>query len=176
MTKVKKKEKTIFHKILEVLSSIFAVIVIIASLFTLVFRVIFRVEVVKFFGYSGLVILTGSMEPTYHPGDVIFIHEQKDYNEGDVITFHQRGIIVTHRIKEKSGETFTTQGDANNSSDEPIALSDIEGKVVGSISRIGSVILFLQTPAGIISLVVVLISLEVFFAAKRKSVENEKTL
>ena len=172
MAKVKKEEKTVFHKVLEVLSSIFAVIVICASVFTLVFRVIFKVEVVKMFGYSGLVILTGSMEPVYHPGDVIFIHEQKDYEVKDVITFHQRGMIVTHRIKEKSGDTFTTQGDANNSADEPIKLADIEGKVVGSVASIGKFILFLQTPAGIISLLVVLVSLEVFFAAKRKSVEE----
>ncbi len=172
MAKVKKEEKTVFHKILEVLSSIFAVIVICASLFTLVFRIIFKVEVVKIFGYSGLVILTGSMEPVYHPGDVIFIHEQKDYKVKDVITFHQRGMIVTHRIKEKSGDTFTTQGDANNSADEPIKLTDIEGKVIRSVPRVGKLILFLQTPAGIVALLVVLGSLEVFFAAKRKSVEE----
>lgn len=178
MAKVKEKkvevqEKTLFHKILEVLSSIFAVIVIAASLFTLVFRIIFKVEVVKIFGYSGLVILTGSMEPVYHPGDVIFIHEQKDYEVKDVITFHQRGMVVTHRIVGKDGENFTTQGDANNSSDEPIKLSDIEGKVVGSVGGVGKVILFLQTPAGIIALLVVLVSLEVFFAARRKMVEEE---
>lgn len=178
MAKVKEKkvevqEKTLFHKILEVLSSIFAVIVIAASLFTLVFRIIFKVEVVKIFGYSGLVILTGSMEPVYHPGDVIFIHEQKDYEVKDVITFHQRGMVVTHRIVGKDGENFTTQGDANNSSDEPIKLSDIEGKVVGSVGGVGKVILFLQTPAGIIALLVVLVSLEAFFAARRKMVEEE---
>ena len=175
MAKASKKgvqEKTVFHKILEVLSSIFAVIVIGASVFTLVFRIIFKVEVVKIFGYSGLIILTGSMEPVYHPGDVIFIKEQKNYNVQDVITFHQRGMIVTHRIVGKDNETFTTKGDANNSSDEPIQLSDIEGKVVGSIGKVGRVILFLQAPIGIITLLVVLVSLEVFFAAKRKMVEE----
>ena len=169
----KEPEKTVFHKILEVLSSIFAVIVIIACVFTLVFRIIFKVEVVKIFGYSGLVILTGSMEPVYHPGDVIFIHEQKDYKVNDVITFHQRGMIVTHRIVKKNGNEITTKGDANNSADEAIQLSDVEGKVVGSVGYVGKIILFLQTPAGIIALLVVLISLEVFFAAKRKMVEEE---
>lgn len=179
MAKAKKKkakvqEKTLFHKILEVLSSIFAVIVIGASLFTLVFRIIFKVEVVKIFGYSGLIILTGSMEPVYHPGDVIFIHEQKDYEIKDIITFHQRGMIVTHRIVGKDGETFTTQGDANNTSDEPIQLSDIEGKVVGSVGRVGKAMLFLQTPIGIVALLVVLVSLEVFFVARRKMVEEDE--
>ena len=172
MAKVKKEEKTLFHKIMEVISSIFAIIVICACLFTLIFRIIFKVEVVKIFGYSGLVVLTGSMEPAYHPGDVIFIHEQKDYTVSDVITFHQRGMIVTHRIVGKEGQTYTTQGDANNSSDEPIQITDIEGKVIGRIGGVGKVILFLQTPAGIIALLVVLISLEVFFAARRKMVEE----
>ena len=170
--KKQEKQKTVLHKILEVLSSIFAVIVIGASLFTLVFRIIFKVEVVKIFGYSGLIILTGSMEPVYHPGDVIFIHEQKDYKVRDIITFHQRGMIVTHRIVGKDGDTFTTQGDANNTADEPIKLSNIEGKVIGRVKKVGRVILFLQTPAGIISILVVLVSLEVFFAARRKMVEE----
>lgn len=165
-----KPQKSVFHKVLEVISSIFAVIVILVSLFTLVFRIIFKVEVVKIFGYSGLIILTGSMEPVYHPGDVIFIHEQKDYEINDVITFHQRGMIVTHRIVGKDETTFTTQGDANNASDPAINLSDIEGKVIGSIGGIGRIILFLQTPAGILALLVTLGSLEVFFAARRKMV------
>ena len=173
---MKKKQtvenKTLFHKILEVLSSIFAIVVIIICVGTLIFRMIFKIEVIKIFGYSGLVILTGSMEPNYHPGDVIFIKEQKDYNVRDVITFHQRNMIVTHRIIEKDGTTFTTQGDANNSADTPIQLSDIEGKVIGRVGGVGKVILFLQTPGGIISILVVLISLEVFFAAKRKLVEE----
>ncbi|MBQ4633952.1 MAG: signal peptidase I [Bacilli bacterium] len=165
------EEKTVFHKILEVLSSIFAVVVILVCLGTLVFRMIFKIEVIKIFGYSGLVILTGSMEPNYHPGDVIIIKELADYAVRDVITFHQRNMIVTHRIVEKNGTTFVTQGDANNAPDTPIQLTDIEGKVIKRIGGVGNVILFLQTPAGIMSILVVLISLEVFFAAKRKLAE-----
>ena len=173
MNKGKKiQKKSTFHKVLEVLSSIFAVIVICVSLFTLIFRVIFKVQVIKIFGYSGLIILTGSMEPTYHPGDIIFIKEQKDYFVDNVITFQQRGMIVTHRIIGKDGETFVTKGDANNSADTPINLSDIYGKVIASIPKVGRVILFLQKPIGIVTLVVILISLEVFFATKRKMVEG----
>ena len=173
MNKGKKiQKKSTFHKVLEVLSSIFAVIVICVSLFTLIFRVIFKVQVIKIFGYSGLIILTGSMEPVYHPGDIIFIKEQKNYFVDDVITFQQRGMIVTHRIIGKDGETFVTQGDANNSADTPINLGDIYGKVIASIPKVGRVILFLQKPIGIVTLVVILISLEVFFATKRKMVEG----
>lgn len=168
----KAEKPSVLHKILEVFSSIFAVIVIGVCAFTLVFRIIFKVEVVKIFGYSGLVILTGSMQPTYYPGDVIIIKELKDYNVGDPITFHQRNMIVTHRIVAKDGEKFTTKGDYNNSSDEPIELKDIEGKVIKRIPKVGKVILFLQTPAGVISVLVVLIALEVFFDAKRKMVEE----
>ena len=168
----KKEEKTIGRKILEIFSSILAIIVILASLFTLVFRVIFKVEVVKLFGYSGLIVLTGSMENAYHPGDLIFIKEQNTYEVNDVITFHQKGMIVTHRIVEKNGEKYITKGDANNTSDSEIELADIEGRVIGSISKVGNFILFMQTPAGIVAILVILISLEVFFAAKRKMVEK----
>ncbi len=173
MAKKKKKaepKKTVFHKILEVLSSIFAVIVICVCLFTLVFRIIFKIKVVKIFGYSGLIILTGSMEPTYHPGDLIFIREQKDYKVRDTITFHQHGMIVTHRIIKKDGTKFITQGDANNTADEPIQLSDIEGKVIRRVGGVGKAILFLQSAPGILAVLVTLILLEVFFAARRKMV------
>lgn len=173
MTKKQKtEEKSLFHKILEVLSSVLAVIVILVCAVTLVFRMIFKIEVIKIFGYSGLIILTGSMEPNYHPGDVIFIKEQKDYFVKDVITFHQRNMVVTHRIVEKDGTTFTTQGDANNSADTPIQLTDIEGKVIARVGKVGNFILFLQRPIGIISLLAVLISLEAFFAVKRKMVQE----
>ncbi len=167
-----KQQKKFFQRMMEILSSIFAVIVIIVCLGTLVFKIIFKVEVIKIFGYSGLIVLTGSMEPNYHAGDVIIIKELEDYNVRDVITFHQRNMIVTHRIIKKEGTTFTTQGDANNSSDEPIQLSDIEGKVIRRIGKIGSIILFAKTPMGIISLLTVLIALEIFFAAKRKMVQQ----
>ena len=167
-----KQEKKFFQRLMEILSSVFAVIVILACLGTLVFKMIFKIEVIKIFGYSGLVVLTGSMEPNYHAGDVIIIKEQKDYYVRDVITFHQRNMIVTHRIVEKDGTTFTTQGDANNSSDESIQLTDIEGKVIRRIGKIGSVILFVKTPMGIISLLTILIALEIFFAAKRKMMQQ----
>lgn len=176
MTKMDKKKvadaKEILYQIFEFVSGVLAAAVIATSLFTLVFRIIFKVEVVKIFGYSGLIILTGSMEPSYYPGDVIFIKEQNEYDVNDVITFHQRGMIVTHRIVDKKGIFYQTQGDANNVADERIKINDIEGKVVGSISKIGRIILFLQTPLGIAALVVVLVSLEIYFAARRKMVEQ----
>lgn len=178
MSKKKKTKnnggKTLFHKILEIISSIFAVIVILVCAFTLIFRMIFKVEVVKIFGYSGLIILTGSMEPNYHPGDIIFIKEQKDYFVNDVITFHRKDLnmIVTHRIIEKDGMSFKTKGDANNSADDKmISLEDVEGKVIARVGGVGNFIIFLQSPMGIFSILIVLVSLEVFFAAKRKLVE-----
>ena len=171
----KNDEKTLLHKILEVISSIFAIIVILVCAFTLIFRMIFKVEVVKIFGYSGLIILTGSMEPNYHPGDIIFIKEQKDYVVNDVITFHRKDLnmVVTHRIIEKDGNSFKTKGDANNSADDKaISLTDIEGKVIARVGGVGNFILFLQSPMGIFAILIVLVSLEVFFAAKRKLVEE----
>ena len=41
------EKKTLFHKILEVLSSIFAVVVILVCAGTLIFRMIFKIEVIN---------------------------------------------------------------------------------------------------------------------------------
>lgn len=74
-------------------------------------------------GYHPVVVLSGSMEPTYHVGSVIYYKAVpfEDINVGDPITFlgAEGGIMVTHRVVEKdeSAKAFVTQGDANGSRD-----------------------------------------------------------
>ena len=86
-------------------------------------------------GYHPVVVLSGSMEPTFHVGSVIYYKEAEfaDINVGDAITFRAgEDGIVTHRVTEKSelSQTFTTKGDANLSEDpNPVEYSDVLGKV-----------------------------------------------
>ena len=86
-------------------------------------------------GYRPVVVLSGSMEPTYHVGSVIYYKEAPfaDINVGDAITFRAgEDGMVTHRVTEKSelSQTFTTKGDANLSEDpNPVDYSDVMGKV-----------------------------------------------
>ena len=49
-----------------------------------------------------VVVLTGSMEPTFHRGDLLFLtnYEQEDIRVGDIIVFKVQGrnIPIVHRV------------------------------------------------------------------------------
>lgn len=86
-------------------------------------------------GYKPVVVLSGSMEPTYHVGSVIYYKHAafSDIEVGDSITFRAgENALVTHRVTQK-GElsgTFTTKGDANETEDpNPVAYEEVMGKV-----------------------------------------------
>ena len=109
------------------------------------------------FGYRYYTVLTGSMEPTYKVGDMIFVKltEGKDVNVGDVITFNpsqDSDAYLTHRVTEKlenyEGTTttcFRTQGDANDSQDSfLIDESRVIGVVKFGIPGLGYVVRFVQ--------------------------------
>lgn len=82
-------------------------------------------------GWQNVVVLSDSMEPTLHRGDLICIQpcEMSDVNTGDVITFQNNyGVYVTHRVFEVNEEGIVTKGDAN---------SDIDAYVVNSNNFVG---------------------------------------
>lgn len=74
-------------------------------------------------GYHPVVVLSGSMEPTYGVGSVIYYKEAsfEEIAVGDPITFQnsEDGIMVTHRVVEKdeAARAFGTEGDANGGRD-----------------------------------------------------------
>ena len=71
--------------------------------------------------------------------------EQKtELKVGDVITFHQDGIHKVHRIIEIDDGTIITKGDANQSPDAAIGLSDVDGKVVGVAPNVGKAVSFVR--------------------------------
>ena len=90
-------------------------------------------------GYKPVVVFTGSMEPTYPVGSVIYYKAAAfaAIEAGDVITFSVGSdpkAVVTHRAiaKDEGARSFTTQGDANKSPDtNPIAYEQVQGKVIG---------------------------------------------
>lgn len=74
-------------------------------------------------GFHPVVVLSGSMEPTYGVGSIIY-YKAASFEEiqvGDPITFQngEEGVMVTHRVVEKHGDrmSFETEGDANGSRD-----------------------------------------------------------
>lgn len=86
-------------------------------------------------GWSSAVVMTGSMEPAIVRGSLILIHEQDGYQAGDVVTYAIPSCNrpITHRIVKDNGASVVTQGDANNTQDDPISKSQIIGKVVWHI-------------------------------------------
>ncbi len=130
------------------------------------------------FGIGSAVVQSGSMEPTYSIGDLLFVKAQPDYAVGDIVVYQYEGILVVHRIIATDGNTVTTQGDANNAPDEPFSVTHIKGVVVGRISGVGYAIDFMKTPLGIILIIgcaVMMIELSIR-QDKRAEDEDEKAL
>ncbi|MFD6135358.1 signal peptidase I [Isoptericola sp. NPDC060257] len=106
------------------------------------------VVVPKAMGATPLTVLTGSMEPSLSPGDVVVVRpvDPADVQVGDVLTFQPVSgdpTLVTHRVVglvwggdgEPAG--FTTRGDANGADDDPIVADQVQGRVLYSIPAVG---------------------------------------
>jgi len=94
------------------------------------------------FGYSVLKVVSGSMEPSIHEGDYIYIKrtDTDSLKAGDIISFYSQddsieGEINTHRISEVlSDGTFVTKGDANKIEDSvTVQKVTIIGKYYGKL-------------------------------------------
>jgi len=101
--------------------------------------------------YKYFVIQSGSMEPSYKIGDLVLLHQQDEYNIGDVITFKSGlGKIVTHRISNIEGQAkYLTKGDANRVEDfATVDKKAVIGKVIQIIPSVGLLNSFVETNAG----------------------------
>ena len=109
-------------------------------------------------GVAPMVVLSGSMSGTAEDhievGDLIFTRQADtdDLQVGDVISFMDDGVVVTHRIVSISADRgeFITKGDANNTADEPVEAQQIIGRYAGRIPKLGDFALFLQRPLGMV--------------------------
>ena len=86
-------------------------------------------------GYKPVIVLSGSMEPAFHVGSIIYYKQAAfaDIQEGDPITFYvgDDGTMVTHRVIKINEQTqeFMTQGDANETPDPaPVSYGRVAGK------------------------------------------------
>lgn len=125
------------------------------------------------FGYGAAIVLTGSMRPDLYEDDLVIVHDSKDYEVGEWVVYQDGGILVVHEVISTDGENFQTQGKANNSPDAPIKIEQIRGEVIFTIPKAGPVIRYLQSPMGI--LVVLLagfIGLEISYIIERVRYNN----
>ncbi|MBQ9318223.1 MAG: signal peptidase I [Bacilli bacterium] len=83
------------------------------------------------FRYKPLVVLSGSMEPTFKTGGIIYYKHAlpEEIKVGDIITFRNGDIFVSHRVNSIVDNLYETKGDANNTPDAiKVKYSDIVGK------------------------------------------------
>ena len=116
------------------------------------------VVVPRIIGAQALTVLSGSMLPTYRPGDLVVVRPVavNELQIGDVVTFQPYSgdpTLITHRITSITsldGEitSITTQGDANNAPDRPLVPGQIMGRVVYSVPFMGH----LRTRTGALAL------------------------
>ena len=114
---------------------------------------------VRLMGLEPYVVLSGSMEPTYHVGSLIYVKDvdYKQLKVGDPITFLvSENTVVTHRIvevlvDEEDPDTlrYFTKGDANDVADgTSVHYKNILGKPVFSIPYLGYLSNYIQNPPG----------------------------
>ncbi len=111
-------------------------------------------------GITPMVVQSGSMSgnaPDHiEVGDLIFTGKADidKLKEGDIISFMEGNIVVTHRIiavgtAKDGGRSFITKGDANNTEDsEPVTAKNLVGIYMGRIPKLGDFAMFLQKPLG----------------------------
>ena len=92
----------------------------------------------------------------------------------------KKNTITTHRIinltTKDEENCFITKGDNNNTQDEePVCPNQIEGKLIKIVPVLGSVILFIQKPYGIVIMIMalVIISILIYGSSKEKISKEE---
>lgn len=127
--------------------------IIIVAIFTYNVYNIINIKVLKkdmtpVFGYAMLEVVSGSMEPTIHVGDIIIIDILTDeYKENDIVTFRdENDALVTHRIISIDKDEMVTKGDNNDSPDPTNKTDNIVGKYIIKISGLGRVVSSFKSP------------------------------
>ena len=121
----------------------------------------------KLAGFKAFTVMSGSMEPDYPVGSMIYVKptDYRNLKVGDVISYvaNNEKTIVTHRIvdietdkADSSVLRFITQGDANTSPDaKPVHYKNVLGTPIVVIPHLGYIAHNIQRPPGIyIALVV----------------------
>ena len=110
---------------------------------------------VRLVGFEVFSVLSGSMEPTYHTGSLIWVDkcEPADVEVGDPITFvlNEDLDVATHRVIEIDAENshFYTQGDANDAPDgSPVHFENLIGVPVFTVPYLGYAVSYIQSPPG----------------------------
>ena len=114
---------------------------------------------VRLVGLTPYVVLSGSMEPTYHTGSLIYVKKVDPFTieAGTPITFMMdEDTIATHRVvgvvpdeEDSTVIRFRTKGDANDAEDGTLVhYKNVIGTPVFSIPYLGYVSDYITNPPG----------------------------
>ena len=116
-------------------------------------------------GYVPYTVLTGSMQPTIAPGDVVVDRpvQPRELRAGDVVTFPDpanKDRMITHRVRrvDAAGDSVRviTRGDANNQDERwTVPAGGRVGRVAARVPMVGHVLQRVHTPFGRMLLLVV---------------------
>lgn len=137
-------------KIWNAISSILVALVVLLALLLVGARVV---------GLQVFTVLSGSMEPTYHTGSLIYVKKVDPYTikEGQPITFMlDENTVATHRVvgivpdeEDPTVIRFRTKGDANEAEDGSLVhYKNVIGTPIFSIPYLGYVADYIQHPPG----------------------------
>lgn len=137
-------------KIWNIVSTVLVVLIVVIAALLVVTRLT---------GMRAYTVLSGSMEPTYHVGSLVFVKsaEPSEVEPGDPITYLVADkTVVTHRCVEvlpdendPSVLRFRTKGDANDVEDGALVHgNNLIGKAVFSVPLVGFAANYIQHPPG----------------------------
>lgn len=166
--------------VLKKIGSILLNIVIVLLVLIIILNIIFisgkdDKRLPSLFGYKFLVDLTDSMYPEISPGDLIIIKADKQYKEGDIVSYrNNKNEIITHRItkigRNNNNKTiYYLKGDNNNSLDKYVVKrEDIEGKLNKRLPKVGTYLLFLKSVYGIVFLLMLVVCYMTYLIIREK--------
>ena len=130
----------IFKKLVRALFNIIVIAVVVLT--AIIGYNFFQISILdkqysNLFGYTFFEVTTGSMAGTIEINDVILVKITKDVKKDDIISYISDNEIITHRIVKEENSKIYTKGDANNGIDKPIKSTDIIGKVIKVIPKMG---------------------------------------
>lgn len=139
----------------------------------------------RLMGYQVFTVISGSMEPEYSVGDLIYVKDvdASKIEVGMPITFvlNEDLVVATHRVVEVDTENqyFYTKGDANDTVDSaPVHFNNVIGVPQFAIPYLGYVSNCIQNPpmtyivVGMVGVLVLGMFLPDFLKKKRESKED----
>lgn len=139
------RNKTL-KKIWNITTTVVVALVVVIAIFLIGLRIV---------GLEAFTVLSGSMEPKYSVGDLIYVKnvDPKTIQVGDPITFvmNEELTVATHTVIKIDTEKqhFYTKGEANDTPDAtPVHFNNLIGKPQFSIPYLGYVSNWIQNPPG----------------------------